>query len=97
MNGLHYASFKVLLRSVELLLHLGINNGLVAQWLELPVQFQVVRGSIPCEVIYSLVCYRACDALLAFTASFWSLDQDELLTKIQQVPLAPPFQMAKNC
>ena len=27
------------------------NNGLVAQWLELLVQFQVVQGSIPCEVI----------------------------------------------
>ena len=27
------------------------HNGLVAQWLELLVQFQVVWGSIPCEVI----------------------------------------------
>ena len=27
------------------------HNGLVAQWLELLVQFRVVRGSIPCEVI----------------------------------------------
>ena len=26
-------------------------NGLVAQWLELTVQFQVVLGSIPSEVI----------------------------------------------
>ena len=28
------------------------HNSLVAQWLELLVQFQVVRGSIPCEVIH---------------------------------------------
>ena len=27
------------------------HNGLVAQWLELLVQFRVVQGSIPCEVI----------------------------------------------
>ena len=31
-------------------------NGLVAQWLELPVQFWVVWDSIPCEVIYYFIC-----------------------------------------
>ena len=34
--AISYLYDTLLLRSVELLLHLGINNSLVAQWLELP-------------------------------------------------------------
>ena len=64
------------------------HNSLVAQWLELLVQFQVDRGSIPCEVILLFGTSAMCHGIRTLTDSMLSTSltllacpyRDELLT-----------------
>ena len=53
------------------------HNGLVAQWLELLVQFWVVQGLIPCEVILLFGTVAMCHGIWTYTAGMGLLTATE--------------------
>ena len=61
------------------------HNGLVAQWLELLVQFRVVWGSIPCEVILLF-------SYLGYVSWHTDLTVSMLSTLVCTMLLACPYQ-----